>query len=481
MELDSFILTVEDFLDGRLSPDFLREEISYMMEEVLELDNEFSHNVLDGLQEMMKYFNEEEKLEYIRSGLKSIKNAQVLFEKETIEDEGNEADVSELPSEEEKPPGIQEVKEDLIPERGEAAGEEKFSEIIISDEKSEDKLPETDIDEKISSDTLLQKENELSVESDSKESGETTSDLLHSMATQYAVPSDMKHRVTVQKYLEKPEENQELKIDTISDPVNSPLYGMLLVYEGFKLEKKDIKILIQGLLEGEEELNYLLDKIETSTARNAKMEELSELILEALNIIEEMQLEFSDVKEEEKEEIIEEYIKNLRDINLNIYRLNKEVFSSGSGFTVTDSIKDAIEKFSDEDFKTTNYISIEKGVNDFLAGDMDKDQLLYLLVNMRDVIATAQEQYESLPVSEDELTLEVLRGDKLLNEGFSSWIYGLELIEESLDEKDEETLYEGLDYIFNGNKKLVLVQYFSEQVRRQTERQESFTDKWSVK
>jgi len=305
--------------------------------------------------------------------------------------------------------------------------------------------------------------------------------LLPSIEPQYAIPSGMKHKLPAQKYLEEPEEKEEIKIKRISDPVNSPLYSLLLSYEAFKEKKSDTKILMQGLLEGEEELNYLIDKIETSPDQNNRdeMEDMSDFITEALSILEELQSECMEEAEEDTVELIYEYIGNLRKLNLNIYKLNEKIFKVKVGLSINDSIKDTLSRFTDEDYKTANYIVLEKGVNDFLSGNIEKDQLAYLVVNMRDVISNAQDQYETLPVSEDELTLEVLRGDKLLNEGFMGWLYGLELMEEGLEEKDEETLQEGLDYIFSGNKKLVLVQYFSDQVQKQTERQEALTDKWS--
>jgi len=139
-----------------------------------------------------------------------------------------------------------------------------------------------------------------------------------------------------------------------------------------------------------------------------------------------------------------------------------------------DTILQAYERFNDEDFKTGNYNLIEEQIHGFLKGEVPKDIILNTINDMKDIISNAQEEYDQLPVSEEELTLEVLRGDKLLTEGFLSWLEGIEILGEALDIEDREYLLEGLEYIFNGNKKLVLVQYFSDQVSKMAQHEQGF-------
>jgi hypothetical protein len=390
MELNTFILTVEDFLEGIITAEFLQEEINYTKEEVLEnknlLSNEIFFQILSAIEEMMKYFTINPDKEYIKTGLSKIKEIKEIF-------------------------------------KGKTAGH--GAEHLIS-KKSD-----------------------------------------------YAIPSGMK--LPVENYYENEEENHHK--DYVSDPVESPLYGLLISYEELAAEKITIKSWIEQLIDSEEELYYLLEKTDENL-EDIDIEIIDiyiDLIHQALNLIEDLEIKYSEehISQEKSREIIEE----IRYLNKEIYEIQEKI-SVKENYNIKDSIQEAYEKFQEEDYKTGNYIIIEENIKNYLEGNVKEEDFLQIIKKIKNVISSVEEQYENLPISQEELTLEVIRGDKLLTEGLMLWLEGLDIIEDCIycETKDKEMFLEGLKNIFMGNKRLVILQYFSEQIQRQVQLQKTFQE-----
>ncbi|MEQ8187176.1 MAG: hypothetical protein ABRQ39_04335 [Candidatus Eremiobacterota bacterium] len=384
MELDTFILSVEDFLEGIITDEFLHEEINYTKEEVLEkkhvLNNEISFKLLSAIEEMMKYFTVNPDKEYVITGLSKIKEINKIF----------------------------------------------------------------------------------------KAAGQGTEHLI-SPAPDYAIPSGIK--IPVENYY-KEEKNHT---DYVSDPVESPLYSLLISYEELGAQKISKKDWIDQLIDSQEDLYYFLEKIDehSEDIDIETFDTCTDLVQQAITLLEDFEIKYSEghISHEESREIIEE----IRYLNKEIYKLQGK-FSAKENYDIKDSIQEAYEKFQEEDYKTGNYIIIEEHVQKYLEGSINEEDLLNIIKKIKNVISSVEEQYENLPISQEELTLEVLRGDKLLTEGLMLWLEGLEIIEDSIYCETKDMFQEGLANIFAGNKRLVILQYFSEQIQRQVQLQKTFQE-----
>ncbi|MEQ8224390.1 MAG: hypothetical protein ABRQ37_18870 [Candidatus Eremiobacterota bacterium] len=386
MELDTFILTVEDFLEGIITDEFLQEEINYTKEEFLEkrqvLNNEISFKLLSAIEEMMKYFTVKPDKEYVRTGLDKVKEINKIFK---TEGNGTEHLISPGPD--------------------------------------------------------------------------------------YAIPSGMK--IPAGDYY-KEEKNHT---DYVSDPVESPLYSLLIGYEELAAEKITTKDWIEQLIDSQEELYYLLEKIdEHSEDIDIDIFDFyTELVQQAITILEDLEIKYSEeeISQEQSRKIIEE----IRFLNKEIYKYQGK-FPVKENYDIKDSIQEAYEKFQEEDYKTGNYIIIEEHIQKYLDGSISEEDFLDAIKKIKNVISSVEEQYENLPISQEELTLEVIRGDKLLTEGLMLWQEGLEIIEDCIycETKDKDMFREGLANIFKGNKRLVILQYFSEQIQRQVQLQKTFQE-----
>jgi len=574
MELDTFMLTVEDFLDGRLKAVYFKEELNFFKDEFIDYKENLDENakkdihvagiIESALDSMMRFFSVKDDKKYISDGLAKLKEVHSLMytgEIETdagvVEEEPGESikypeEKSEMPEGSEfettaetdtgsvpdissevkvkMPPGhyfkkpeeekklesipidsplynlieeyktfcdkrdvkawvkdLLEAEEDLniILEKTEEVSGEKIEELrdfilqalkIIEDLQIEASETERDAgQENINEIKVLN----LSIYNMIQEifpdlpvsQEEEMLDLSETSESQLNITEGVKTRLPLQSYYEKPKDMEERKVEYISDPVDSPFYSLLASYQEFLADKIEMEEWLQRLRESEEELNYLINKTEEELN---EQDELRNLLEEASGVMANLYIEYTGHKGDDPGTAINDYINDIRRLNSGIYKIQQETLSREETLNMKDTILQAYERFNDEDFKTGNYNLIEEQIHGFLKGEVPKDIILNTINDMKDIISNAQEEYDQLPVSEEELTLEVLRGDKLLTEGFLSWLEGIEILGEALDIEDREYLLEGLEYIFNGNKKLVLVQYFSDQVSKMAQHEQGF-------
>ncbi|HPZ07467.1 MAG TPA: hypothetical protein PL110_05095 [Candidatus Eremiobacteraeota bacterium] len=308
----------------------------------------------------------------------------------------------------------------------------------------------------------------------------TIDDLIASPEPDF-IPSGMKSKIPSKSYYTPPTEPKEQTVEYLSDPIDSPLYSLLTGYQELQANKINSKEWLQKLIETEEELNYLLDKTEDYPedidVDMDKIDVYKKLILRAIRVVEDLQIDFSegDILENK----FKDSIKKIRNLNMDVYNLQQTLFTvKKEELNIKDSIQEAFEKFEEEDFRTSNYMLLEKDVQKYLQGCIKEEELLQTIKKMRTIIMNAQDQYDNLPVSQEELTLEVLRGDKLLTEGLMLWMDGLDILEDCAEDQiaEEEAFLDGLKYIFIGNKKLVILQYFSDQIQKQVQLQKTFQE-----
>ncbi|MEQ8171998.1 MAG: hypothetical protein ABRQ38_24105, partial [Candidatus Eremiobacterota bacterium] len=245
MELDTFILTVEDFLEGVITEEFLQEEINYTKEEILEkkhvLNNEISFKLLSAIEEMIKYFTVNPDKEYVRTGLNKVKEINKIF----------------------------------------------------------------------------------------KTAGYGTEHLI-TTGSDYAIPSGM--QIPDRDYY-KEDKNHT---DYVSDPVESPLYSLLISYEELIAEKITTKDWIEQLMDSQEELYYLLEKIdEHSEDIDIDIFDFyTDLVQQAITMLEDLEIKYSEeeISEEQSREILEE-----------IRHLNKEIYKYQGKFSIEENydIKDS--------------------------------------------------------------------------------------------------------------------------------------------
>jgi hypothetical protein len=387
MELDTFILTVEDFLGGSIEESFLKEETTYTKEEMLEYkkntDNKnlliYVNIILSALDEMLNYTGKDKG--FIKLSLEKIKTASFQIEQEKRK--RNDIYVTKAPSNETYP--------------------HKF---------------------------------------------------------EYSIPEGMRNRLPVknQTYYKEP----SIKLIKYNhDPENSPFYDLISSYERLKENKIDNKIWIQKLVDGEENLNDLLDKLEEYTGENPeKAEELNKFIFEGLRLLEYIQLATKGKKS------IDGFMVKIRKVNLNIYELKEELFPDKVNQKIITSISEAYKIYKNEHYETANYMQLKNTAEKFIKWNIEKKQLLNIIEKMRSIIENAKKQYDEISITKKEMTPEILRNDRLFKEGVMFWSFGLELQEYALNNDDKKELYESFNYVFTGNKKLILLQHFSEEIRK---------------
>jgi len=89
MELDTFMLTVEDFLDGRLKAVYFKEELNFFKDEFIDYKENLDENakkdihvagiIESALDSMMRFFSVKDDKKYISDGLAKLKEVHSLM------------------------------------------------------------------------------------------------------------------------------------------------------------------------------------------------------------------------------------------------------------------------------------------------------------------------------------------------------------------------------------------------------------------
>jgi len=277
-------------------------------------------------------------------------------------------------------------------------------------------------------------------------------------------------------------------------PVSSPLYSMLTSYEDLKNHKIIFHDWANEQSIAEEQLGYLLEQHSTKDLEQDEVAKLFETINLALSVIDEVKTTSQEIirdwnrreiydstgryqgqKKEDRE--LKELLDDLREFNIEIYNIDQIIAHSVKEESSSIlSIKEHMKLIPEEEYETENYIFLKNTAHNFSTNKIPQEQFLLILSKACDMIEDMKVKYDMLQIAEDEITLEVFRGNTLLSEGLEGWEQGLIILKEYVASKDKDDINDGLRMIYEGNKKLVFMQHFAQDIQKQAQSQRFQTD-----
>jgi len=256
-------------------------------------------------------------------------------------------------------------------------------------------------------------------------------------------------------------------------PIDSPLYSLLIGYEELKTCSINLEKWIELIPDCRTELNYLLRKNNMKGLKKGEIINLKENLKIALSVLDELKIAMGEEKKTElpihfKNKDIQELIEDLEALNREIYELSGKILPSEENETIIiDSLEEHIRKLPDEQFKTQNYLELEKIVSGFLNGTVSKAIFLETLNKMSELIEESTDKYKTLQIGDEELTREIFKANKIIYDALEDWQQGIVFMKDYLKTGDREDIYDGLKAILEASKKLVYIQYFARQVEKQ--------------
>jgi len=258
------------------------------------------------------------------------------------------------------------------------------------------------------------------------------------------------------------------------DIKSSPLFNFLEIAKEFSSKDLPLSGFTDIVKKTVEEIMDIIKEDTGYTGNGALRDELYEILSESLDILQEIKETSED---EDFEEILPSFLKEIRNLNRNYIELQKE-FVRLSSEEVEDESEDLLDKIEskipEEEFITTNYIKIRDSVSDFFEEKIEVRELISIFNEMKETIEQVRQKYEGIPISEDEWTLEVYTGDKLLTEGLNEWEVALDMLEECALEDEEEEIDYCLEKLYEANRKLVLNQHLSKYIDEQVKMKKKF-------
>jgi hypothetical protein len=286
---------------------------------------------------------------------------------------------------------------------------------------------------------------------------------------------------TYHSHYEKKEVTKKYSEDVSLD---SPLYSLLTGYKDLKSYKIDFKLWLKKQDESQEELNYLLNRLNLLDDERT-VEKLNELVNLSMTLVQELKFTCREIEKDknrkkiyepldgicrqgEEDPEVKEIIGELQDINLEIYNVTKnlEPYEESDSVSIT-SIEEILNTIPESAYRTPVYVKLEQISLGFLRKEVRKEDFIKILEETGQLITDSMEKYQLLEVTNNEITLEVHRGGKLINEAFNLWNKGISSIKKFLSSQHEEDIHSGLKLIYDGTKKLVFLHYFSDQIEKQ--------------
>ncbi len=222
-------------------------------------------------------------------------------------------------------------------------------------------------------------------------------------------------------------------------------------------------------------------------------------LIDIKNILGETIQDFSDIKETahnnyENNEIFKEYINLIKEILIVLYEIEEvmeeEEFTDDLTYLIEELnrynnklievrpdlskiqlsekqiIDGVIKKIPEEEFSGGNYGIIKNMIQQFLKGDIGKEKVNEVLVNMLRWSKKCKKEYnDSTYITDKEWTLETYIGDKFLLEGIEDWEKGLASLYKNYFLGDEKLIDEALDTLYNANRKVLITQYLAEYMK----------------
>lgn len=318
-----------------------------------------------------------------------------------------------------------------------------------------------------------------------RQSFSANSSLLMTGETDFKTSHDFKSRLPYDRTYHSHYGKQEVRKKYSEDiPLASPLYSLLTGYNDLKAYKIDFKLWLKKQDEAQEELNYLLNRLNLLDDERA-VEQLNELVNLAITLVQELKLTCRDIEKDknrkriyepldgicrqgDEDPEVKELAGELQDINLEIYNITKNIepYEESKSISVT-SIEEILNNIPESAYRTPVYVKLEQICLGFLRKEVRKEDFIKILEETGQLITDSMEKYQLLQVTNNEITLEVHRGNQLINEAFNLWHKGISSIKKFLSSQNEEDIHSGLKFVYDGTKKLVFLHYFSDHIEKQ--------------
>jgi hypothetical protein len=251
----------------------------------------------------------------------------------------------------------------------------------------------------------------------------------------------MKDRLPVEKHEAIASEHEK----------NSPLYIFLQVIKKYISGYGNVKDVTTVLQDTNSEIVRLINDLEQELSSEDYSEDsLSGFasILETIEDIDEGEFLMSPEERENKEKylkILKEILdllscfgktikekyhiedvkllsEDLNALNVTLLSLQKSIFIVPQEIDEEEElIKNIVKLITEDDILTTNYLDIKDGALNFLSGDIDEDEFIAILDDMKDIIDEAKEEYDDEYTYTDGWALESATGDKILRQGIKEW------------------------------------------------------------
>ena len=159
---------------------------------------------------------------------------------------------------------------------------------------------------------------------------------------------------------------------------------------------------------------------------------------------------------------------DLNALNVTLLSLQKSIFIVPQEIDEEEElIKNIVKLITEDDILTTNYLDIKDGALNFLSGDIDEDEFIAILDDMKDIIDEAKEEYDDEYTYTDGWALESATGDKILRQGIKEWEEALDILYDSYVIKDEPAIHRAIKKAYEANKKLIINQKLEEFINDQ--------------
>ncbi len=297
----------------------------------------------------------------------------------------------------------------------------------------------------------------------------------------------MKDRLPVEKHEAIASEHEK----------NSPLYIFLQVIKKYISGYGNVKDVTTVLQDTNSEIVRLINDLEQELSSEDYSEDsLSGFasILETIEDIDEREFLMSPEERENKEnylKILKEILdllscfgktikekyhiedvkllsEDLNALNVTLLSLQKSIFIVPQEIDEEEElIKNIVKLITEDDILTTNYLDIKDGALNFLSGDIDEDEFIAILDDMKDIIDEAKEEYDDEYTYTDGWALESATGDKILRQGIKEWEEALDILYDSYVIKDEPAIHRAIKKAYEANKKLIINQKLEEFINDQ--------------
>ncbi|MEQ8171598.1 MAG: hypothetical protein ABRQ38_22100, partial [Candidatus Eremiobacterota bacterium] len=174
------------------------------------------------------------------------------------------------------------------------------------------------------------------------------------------------------------------------------------------------------------------------------------------------------IKEKYHIEDVKLLAEDLKSLNVNLLSLQKSIFILPQEIDEEEElIKNIVKLITEDDILTTNYLDVKDGALNFLRGDIDEDEFIDILDDMKDLIDEAKEEYDEEYTYTDGWALESATGDKILRQGIKEWEESLDILYDSYVIKDEPAIHRAIKKAYEANKKLIINQKLEEFINDQ--------------